>query len=91
MIQKEKNHSPRNKEKLNIYRHVSPWLVMLFLNMVCLTVAGPYGVGYPRGKKTAGGRPLCGRATPQTAVRPFGGWPARRAYKSRAWRARMKL
>jgi hypothetical protein len=31
---------------------------------------GPYGKGYPRGKKTA--------------VRPFGGWPARRAYKGRA-------
>jgi hypothetical protein len=39
--------------------------------------AGPYGKGYPRGKKMA--------------VRPFGGWPARRAYKGRAWRARMKL
>jgi hypothetical protein len=52
---------------------------------------GPYGVGYPRGKKTAAGRPPCGRATPQTALRPFGGWPAHRAYKGWAWRARMKL
>jgi hypothetical protein len=36
-------------------------------------IAGPYGKGYPRGKKTAAGCPPCGRATPQTAVRPFGG------------------
>jgi hypothetical protein len=28
---------------------------------------------------------------PQTAIRPFGGWPARRAYKGRAWRAGVKL
>jgi hypothetical protein len=53
--------------------------------------SGPYGVGYPRGKKTAAGRLPTGRAIPQTAVRPFGGWPARRAYKGRAWQARMKL
>jgi len=46
--------------------------------------AGPYSMGYPRGKKTAIGHP-------QTAVRPFGGWPARRAYKVWAWQARMKL
>jgi hypothetical protein len=52
---------------------------------------GLYGKGYPRGKKTAAGRPPCGRATPQTAIRPFGGWPARRAYKGWAWRARVKL
>jgi hypothetical protein len=31
------------------------------------------------------------QAAPQTAVRPVGGWPARRVYKGRAWRARMKL
>jgi hypothetical protein len=43
----------------------------------CALSAGPYGKGYPRGKKMA--------------VRPFGGWPARRAYKGRAWRARLKL
>ena len=41
--------------------------------------SGLYGKGYPRGKKTATGRPPCGRATPQTAFRPFGGGPARRA------------
>jgi hypothetical protein len=73
---------------------------MLILDIVRLIVepttamqrgSGPYGVGYPRGKKMAAGRPPCRRATPQTAVRPFGGWPARRAYKGRAWRARMKL
>jgi hypothetical protein len=34
---------------------------------------GPYGKGYPRRKKTAAGRQPCGRATPQMAVRPFGG------------------
>ena len=34
-----------------------------------------YGVGYPRGKKMAAGRPPCERATPQMAVRPFGGGP----------------
>jgi hypothetical protein len=39
---------------------------------------GAYGKGYPRGKKTTAGRPPCGRATPQMAVRPFGWWPARR-------------
>jgi hypothetical protein len=53
--------------------------------------AGPYGVGYPRGKKMAAGRPPYGRATPQTAVSLFGGWPTRRGYKGQAWRARMKL
>jgi hypothetical protein len=36
---------------------------------------GPYGKGYPRGKKMAAGRTPCGRATPQMAVRPFGGGP----------------
>jgi hypothetical protein len=33
-----------------------------------------YGVGYPKGKKTATGCPPCGWATPETAVkslRPF--------------------
>jgi hypothetical protein len=34
--------------------------------------AGPYGMGYPRRKKTA-----ARRLPPQTAVRTFGGWPAR--------------
>jgi hypothetical protein len=53
--------------------------------------AGPYGKGYPRGKKTAVGRPPYRRAIPQMAVRLFGGWPARRAYKGRAWRAGVKL
>jgi hypothetical protein len=53
--------------------------------------SGPYGKGYPRGKKTAAGHTPCGQATPQTAVRPFGGWPTHRAYKGRAWRARMKF
>jgi hypothetical protein len=36
---------------------------------------GPYGKGYPRGNKTASSRPSCRRATPQTAIRPFGGGP----------------
>jgi hypothetical protein len=40
---------------------------------------GPYGKGYPRGKKTAAGRLTCGRATP------------RRAYKGWAWQGRVKL
>jgi hypothetical protein len=51
----------------------------------------PYGKGYPRGKMMAAGRPPCGRATPQTALRPFGGWPARRAYKDQAGQAQLKL
>jgi hypothetical protein len=73
-------------------------LVIIFFSIVPLIMdftyschPGPYGKGCPRGKKTAAGRPPCGRATLQTAVRPFGGWPARRAYKGWAWRARMKL
>jgi hypothetical protein len=44
-----------------------------------------YGVGCPKGQKTATGRRppalCCGRATPETAVRPFQGLPARRAQK----------
>jgi hypothetical protein len=29
------------------------------------------GVGCPKGRKTAGGCPPCGRATPETAKGPF--------------------
>jgi hypothetical protein len=39
----------------------------------CQTYAGPYEKRYPRGKKTTARHPPCGWATPQTAVRPFGG------------------
>ena len=46
---------------------------------------------FSKWRQIAAGHPLCGWATPQTAVRPFGGWPGRRAYKGRAWRARMNL
>jgi hypothetical protein len=31
------------------------------------------------------------RATLQTAVKPFQGWPAHRTWKGRAWRTQMKL
>jgi hypothetical protein len=65
------------------------WLLATLIVMT--PQPGLYGKGYPRGKKTAAGHPPWGRATPQTVVRPFGGWPARRAYKGWAWRARMKL
>jgi hypothetical protein len=44
--------------------------------------------GLKWGKKTAVEHPLCGRATLETAVRPFQGWPACRALKGRAWRVR---
>jgi hypothetical protein len=56
-----------------------------------LVSSGPYEKGYLMGKKTAAGCPPCGQATPQSAVRLFGGWPARRAYKGRAWQVCMKL
>ena len=49
------------------------------------------GVGYLKGKKTAAGCSPCGRAPPETAAMPFGGWPAGRAEKGGAWRARVKL
>jgi hypothetical protein len=48
-------------------------LLHLHLLLLRLLLPGPYGKGYPRGMKTAAGCPPCGQATPQTAVRPFGG------------------
>jgi hypothetical protein len=51
-------------------------------------VPGPYGKGYPRGKKTAAGRPPYGRATPQTAERSFGEWPAHRVGSGRVGHGR---
>jgi hypothetical protein len=44
-------------------------------------------VGCPKGQKTATGCPPFRWATPEIAIRPFQGWPARRALKGRAWRA----
>jgi hypothetical protein len=40
----------------------------ILLKVGSMIKPGPYGKGYPRGKKTAAGRPPCGRATPQMAV-----------------------
>jgi hypothetical protein len=59
--------------------------VKTFWNFLQLPLPGPYGRGiHGRTKVLCGpAKPdpytLCGRATPQTALRPFGGWPARRA------------
>jgi hypothetical protein len=52
---------------------------------------GPYGAGYQRGNKAAAGHLPCGQATPETTVRPFWWWPARRPLKDQAWRARVKF
>jgi hypothetical protein len=38
-----------------------------------------YGVGCPKGEKMTTGHPLYGQATPETAIRPFQGWPTHMA------------
>jgi hypothetical protein len=64
------------------YNHGSKLITRFYLaprGGVRERIASAYGVGFTRGKKTAAGRLHGGRATPETAERPFQGWPARRA------------
>jgi hypothetical protein len=48
-------------------------------------------MGCSVGCVVAAGHPFCGRATSGMAVRPFQGWPARRAKKDRIWQAWVSL